>query len=304
MENNTKNHKIGILCAIISAIIWGVLPIYWKALESVSPIAIMFYRLILAFVVVFIVCLIIYGPKEILKPLKQKKTVLTFFLAGFAISLNWWIYIWAVNSGNILQTSLGYYIDPLFVAVMGILIFREKLNKYLVISLLLALLGVCVMVVSYGQIPFMALGLGVSFATYTGIKKKLQAPSLLALLYETGLMLPIIVPLTVYLEVSGKGAFATADTKELIILSLAGILTAMPLLFFGFAANRISIISLGLIQYLGPSMALVIGIFMYNEPFDLYKLLGFVLIWIGLVFFTFSEIKGTSKKELPQNPNE
>ena len=288
-ENEKKQTRIGILCAVSSALIWGALPIYWKSIESLNSLSIMFYRVILAFVIVFIVCLIVYGPKKIVEPLKDKKTIAAFFFAGLTISLNWGLYIWAVNSEHIIQTSIGYYINPLFVAAMGVIIFHEKVSKHKIGSLLIAIVGVCIMIVSYGQIPTVALVLAVSFTIYTGIKKKLHAPALLALLYETGLMLPIAIPCTIYMEVTGAGAFVNADPHQLFLLSFAGILTAIPLTLFGFAANRMRVIDLGLIQYLSPTITLLIGIFMFNEPFDLFKFLGFICIWIAIAIFTVGE---------------
>lgn len=291
MEKNKKQYQIGMACAIGCALIWGLLPVYWKSLESVNSFVIMFYRLILAFIVVFIACLIIYKPKGILEPLKKKGAIPVFFFAGLVISINWSIYIWAVNAGFIIQTSIGYYIEPLFVTLMGILIFHEKLNKYKILAIIFAFLGVCVMIISYGQPPTIALSLAVSFAVYAGIKKKLQAPALLALLYETGLMLPIIIPLIIYMEVTGQGVIGTTDTQHLVLLSFAGIFTATPLTLFAMAANRISIITLGLTEYISPSMGLILGIFIYKEPFDMIQLIGFIIIWIGLAIFTVGGIK-------------
>ena len=295
MENNRKEHRIGFLCAVASAIIWGVLPIYWKSLGSLDSVVLMLYRFILSFLVLFIICFFVIGIKGMLAPLKDKKKVLTFFLAGLVISINWNLYIWAVHSGFIIQTSLGYYIDPLFVAILGLIVFHEKFNKYKTIAVIFAIIGVCIMIISHRQLPTIALVLAASFAIYTAIKKKQQAPAILSLLYETGLLLPVIIPITIYMEVSGKGVFANADTKEFIILSFTGIVTAAPLVFFGMAANRISIVSLGLIEYIGPSLGLIIGIFMYSEPFDLIQLTGFFIIWIGLAIFTYGEFKSHPK---------
>lgn len=293
MDNKAKQHKIGMLCALTCAVLWGVLPVYWKSLESVNSFVIMFYRLALAFVFVLLICLFVYKPKGIITPLKKKGAVPVFFFAGLVISINWSIYIWAVNAGFIIQTSIGYYIEPLFVALMGIIIFKERLNKYKVIAIVLAATGVGIMIISYGEPPTIALSLAVSFAVYAGIKKKLQAPALLALLYETGLMLPIIIPCIIYMEITGQGVIGTADTHHLVILSFAGIVTATPLLLFGFAANRVSIITLGITEYISPSVALVLGIFIYKEPFDFIQLLGFVVLWIGLAVFTIGGIRAS-----------
>lgn len=282
------------LCAIICAVLWGVLPVYWRSLESINSFAIMLYRLVLAFIVVLVVCLIKYKPKGILKPLKNKKVIPVFFCAGFIITINWSTYIWAVNAGYVIQTSIGYYIEPLFVALLGLIIFHEKLNKYKITAIVLAAIGVCIMIISYGQPPTIALILAASFGIYAALKKKLQAPALLALLYETGLMLPIVIPCIIVMEVTGKGIFTTADTHHIILLSFAGIITAVPLSLFGFAANRISIISLGLTEYISPSLTLILGIWFFSEPFDMIQFIGFIVIWIGLAVFTIGEIKGSS----------
>lgn len=291
MEKKKRQHQIGMFCALACAVIWGILPVYWKSLESINSFVIMFYRLVLAFIIVFVVCLFVYKPKKMAAPLKKKGAVPVFFFAGLVISINWSIYIWAVNAGFIIQTSIGYYIEPLFVTLMGILIFHEKLNKYKIIAIVMAVIGVCVMIVAYGQPPTIALGLAVSFAVYAGIKKKLQAPALLALLYETGLMLPIIIPCIIYMEVNGIGLIESADTHHIILLSFAGIFTATPLVLFAMAANRINIITLGLTEYISPSLALLLGIFIYKEQFDIIQLIGFIIIWIGLAVFTVGGIK-------------
>ena len=291
MREARKQHQIGMVCAILCAILWGILPVYWKSLEAFNSFVIMFYRLVLAFIFVFVICIIKYKPRGILEPLKKKGAVFVFFFAGLIISINWSIYIWAVNADFIIQTSIGYYIEPLFVALMGLIIFHEKLNKYKVIAIIFAVIGVCVMIISYGQPPTIALALAVTFAVYAGIKKKLQAPALLALLYETGLMLPIIVPIIIYMESTGRGAFSVSDTHSLILLSFAGIITAIPLLLFAMAANRIKIITLGLTEYISPSLGLFLGIFIYKEPFDFVQLIGFIIIWVGLAVFTVGGIK-------------
>jgi len=294
IENDKKQYRIGMACAIISAIIWGVLPIYWKNLDSINSFVIIFYRLVLAFLAVLIVALIKYKPGEILAQLKQKGLPLVFFLAGFVISINWSTYIWAVNAGHIIQTSIGYYIEPLFVALMGSVVFREKLNVYKVVAMVLALIGVCIMIISYGQPPFIALGLALSFSIYAGIKRKFRPPAIISLLYETGFMVPFAIPLIIIMENSGRGAFAAADTQHLLMLSFIGVLTATPLILFGLAANRIPILTLGLVEYISPSLNLLIGILIYREPFDLYQFIGFIVIWVGLTIFTIGEIKSYS----------
>lgn len=288
-------------CAILCALMWGVLPIYWKSLQPINSLLIMFYRLVLACILVFVADMIIYKWKGIIEPLKKKGAILIFITAGLVISSNWGLYIWMVNAGFIIQTSIGYYIEPLVVCIFGFIFFKEKLEKYKLAAFLLACAGVVVMLFSFGQIPFLSLTLAVTFAVYAAIKKKLQAPALLALFYETVFLLPIVVSVILYMEFTGSGAFSNGEPYQLGLLFLSGLFTAVPLSLFAMAANRISLVALGITEYISPSIALVLGIFLYKEPFDLYQFIGFVIIWIGLAVFTIGGIKARGQLEQPES---
>ncbi|MGI6752456.1 MAG: EamA family transporter RarD [Anaerovoracaceae bacterium] len=286
-----KEYAIGISCALSSMVMWGVLPIYWKLLYPIDSMLIMLYRLVETCIIVFVVSLFIYGWKGIIEPLKRKGAIIIFTLAGICISFNWGLYIFMVNKGYVIQTSIGYYIEPLMVCLFGVIFFHEKMNRYKSTAILFAIAGVIVMVFSYGQIPVMALGLAIAFATYAAIKKKMKAPALLALFYETVFLLPLVIPWIISYEMSGKGVIHTAEMSQIAWLSLAGLFTAIPLSLFGMAANRISLISLGITEYIAPSIALLLGIFLFKEAFDFFQLAGFTAIWIGLAIFTIGEIK-------------
>jgi chloramphenicol-sensitive protein RarD len=304
--DSKREYEIGMVCAILCALLWGALPIYWKALQPINSFLIMFYRLALSCIVLFIPGLIIYKWKGIIKPLKEKGAIRYFVLAGLIISANWSLYIWMVNSGKIVQTSIGYYIEPLIVCIFGIIFFNEKLNKFKMIAFILACIGVLIMILSYGQLPILALALAVTFGVYAAIKKKLQAPALLSLFYETVFLFPFVVAIILYIEIGGRGAFATAEPYKIGLLFLSGLFTALPLTLFAMAANRISLIALGITEYLSPTMGLVIGIFLYNEHFDIYQLIGFIFIWIGLSVFTAGGIiqRRKESKEVDGNVND
>ncbi|MEA4987201.1 MAG: EamA family transporter RarD [Anaerovorax sp.] len=303
MHNKTE-YKKGLACALGCSLLWGILPVYWKSLQSIDPLLIMFYRLVLCFVLVLFIDLFLFGWDAIMEPLRKKGAKLTFFLAGTLISSNWGIYIWAVNSGFIIQTSIGYYIEPLMVCVFGVIFFHEKLDKYKITAFILAIAGVVFMLVSYRQIPFIAIGLALTFATYAAIKKKVQVNSLLALLYETMFLVPIILPIIIYMEWSGQGAFSTATYGQIALLSFAGAFTAVPLMLFAMAANRIDFITLGVTEYFSPSMGLILGIFIYKEPFDYIQLIAFAFIWIGLVIFTIGGIKISREPQIEGASND
>lgn len=295
--NDRTEYRKGLTYALTCSVLWGLLPMYWKSIDAINPHLIMLYRLVLCFILMVVIDLVLYKKEGILAPLRKKGAKLTFFLAGVLISANWGIYIWAVNSGFIIQTSIGYYIEPLMVCVFGVFFFHEKLDKYKGAAMILALCGVLYMLIRYQQLPVIALSLAVTFACYAAIKKKVSVPPLLALLYETMYLMPVALAIILYMEFQGNGAFAVATTQELCLLSLSGLFTAIPLVLFAMAASRIDFITLGVTEYASPSMALVLGVLVYREPFDMIQFTAFVLIWAGLVVFTIGGIRNGRKKE-------
>lgn len=286
-----KKHDIGMICALGCAVLWGILPIYWQSLRPIDSMVIIFYRIFLVGITTLIVSLKIYGRKKLLEPMKTKGLLPTFIIAGILISANWSIYIWAVNADHVIQTCIGYYIEPLMVCIFGIVFFKEKLNKYKLAAIVFALAGVVVILVHFKQVPLIALSLALTFATYAAIKKKYEMEALITLFYETIFLTPFALLLILYFEINGKGAFSVAEPYQFVLLAFVGLLTATPLALFAMAANRISLISLGITEYISPSIALVIGIFMFKEPFDSIQFIAFVIIWIGLAYFTYGEIK-------------
>lgn len=286
-----KKHDIGMFCALGCAVLWGILPIYWQSLRPIDSMVIIFYRIFLVGITTLIVSLKIYGRKKLLEPMKTKGLLPTFIIAGILISANWSIYIWAVNADHVIQTCIGYYIEPLMVCIFGIVFFKEKLNKYKLAAIVFALAGVVVILVHFKQVPLIALSLALTFATYAAIKKKYEMEALITLFYETIFLTPFALVLILYFEINGKGAFSVAEPYQFVLLGFVGLLTATPLALFAMAANRISLISLGITEYISPSIALVIGIFMFKEPFDSIQFIAFVIIWIGLAYFTYGEIK-------------
>ena len=293
-----KDYIKGMQAAIFCSALWGVLPLYWQALRLIGSGVIIFYRIFLVGLVCFADSAKIYGIKEVLKPWQDKRLVLRNIAAGLLITFNWSLYIWAVNADFVIQTCIGYYIEPLMVCVFGIVFFKEKLEKHKLIAIIFAGVGLTVILIHFMQIPFIALGLALSFATYAAIKKTSELPPLISLFYETVFLMPIALAVIIYLEVSGRGALDTGAPYQYVLLLLCGVLTAVPLGLFGVSAQKVPLTTLGITQYLSPSIALVIGIFIMNEPFDMVQLISFIIIWIGLVFFTMGEIK--KEKSAPE----
>ncbi|WP_338546265.1 EamA family transporter RarD [Emergencia sp. JLR.KK010] len=291
-----RNYRIGLTSAIGCAIVWGLLPIYWNSLKPIPSGVIIFYRIVLMAVVCFIACAFQYGPKNVFKPMfESKKSLLTYIIAGIIITINWSIYIWAVNAGQVIQTSMGYFLEPLVVCLFGVVIYKEKINNWKKISVCFAVCGLLVMIIGYKQVPLIAVGLGLSFAIYAAIKKSVSAAPLQSLLYETIFLAPVALGFVCYYENAGVGAL-TAGSGKFILLMFAGIATAVPLALFSFAASKLPLITVGLTEYISPSISLILGIFLFKEPFDTIQFSAFAIIWIGLIFFTYGEISDNKNK--------
>ena len=293
-----KNYKNGLIYALSCAIIWGFLPIYWNALNPIGSLVVIFYRVTL----MTLTCLAIqfYRVRNIramFAPMfENKKKLRTYIIAGILITMNWSIYIWAVQAGYVIQSSMGYFLEPLLVCLFGMIIYKEKANKWKKISLGFALVGLLVMIIGYREMPIIAIGLATTFATYTAIKKSVDLPPFQSLLYETIFIAPIALLVVFWMEGSGIGAMATGGSGKFILLLFVGIATAVPMGLFSAAARNLPLLTLGLTSYISPSIALVLGIFLFKEPFDIIQFSAFAIIWVGLIFFTYGEVADIRNK--------
>lgn len=293
-----NQYRQGMMSAIGCAVWWGIMPIYWQTLQAIDSMVIIFYRIVLVAAVCFLAAVKVHGMEEIKKNLRQKGVKFRYFIAGALITLNWSIYIWAVNANMVIQTCIGYYIEPLLVCVFGVLIFKEKLDKFKVTALVLAAAGVLVVIFHFRQIPAVALGLGLSFSVYAAIKKNFSMPPLLSLLYETMFLLPPALMVIIGLEVTGRGAVAAAGPGTYFLLMFCGLFTAFPLVLFANAANKVDLFALGITEYISPTISLTISIFLFQEPFDGVQLAAFAIIWVGLAFFSFGEYRKIRQEAL------
>lgn len=274
--------------------LWGVLPIYWQALRPIDSWVIIFYRVFLVGVVAGIASLILYGWPAIKAQLQVKANLWRFPLAGILITSNWSIYIWAVNADHVIQTCVGYYIEPLVVCLMGVIIFKDRLSKHKVIALLFATAGLLVMLIHFREVPLIALSLAMTFGVYAAVKKWFDLPAILSVFMETlFLMIPALIVI-VWMEMNGAGALAAATPGKYALLMLCGVCTAAPLSFFAAAATRVPLVTVGIMEYLSPSISLVIGIFFLKEPFDSVQFIAFAIVWVGLAIFTYGEFKESS----------
>lgn len=293
MENKIVDERIqykqGMISAIGCSLWWGIMPIYWQMLRPIESSVIIFYRIVLVALVCLVGALILYDKETILAPLKDKKKLLRIVLAGILITTNWSLYIWAVNANLVIQTCIGYYIEPLAVCLIGIIIFKDKLSKYKAIAFVFAAAGVVAVIVYFGELPVLALSLALSFSFYAALKKDFNMPPILSLLYETIFLMPFALGVIIYIESTGQGALAVAEPYKYALLMLCGLFTAFPLGLFADAANKLNLFVLGLTEYISPTISLFIGIMFLGEPFEPIQLVAFAIIWVGLIFFSYGE---------------
>lgn len=276
----------GVLYALGAYLCWGFFPIYWRLLKGVPALEILAHRMTWSLVFLGLLLLMRRQWRWILPALKDKKTLLSFILSATLLSLNWGLYIWAVNAGFIVETSLGYFINPLVNVLLGVIFLKERLRRAQALSVLVAVGGVLYLTLSYGRLPWIALALGVSFAIYGLLRKLASLNSLEGLSFEAALLSVPAVGFLLWLELNQQGSFGHADVKTTFLLVGAGIATAVPLLLFAAGARRIPLVTVGILQYLAPSIQLAIGVLIYHEPFDRHRLFGFGLVWLALLLYS------------------
>ncbi|MFK5880822.1 MAG: EamA family transporter RarD [Sulfurospirillum sp.] len=283
---NLTEEKKGIIYAILAFVFWGLVPIYFKLVKSVSPIEILVHRIIWS--VVFLTVLVIATKQVSLfkSILRDKQKLKILFLTSFLVSSNWLIFIWAVTNSHITEASLGYYINPIVNVVLGIIFFKEKPTKFQNIAIIFALLAIMNEIIVFGSIPLVSISLALTFGFYGMFRKKISLPSVTGLYIETLIVLPFALVYFAYLIYQGENSFKFPLNYISILLICAGLITVIPLLWFNAAATRVSLVKLGFLQYFGPTIAFLLGVFVYHEPFDAKKLITFSFIWIALVFFT------------------
>lgn len=287
--------KTGVLYAALSYLFWGLLPIYWKLLQGLGAVEILANRVLWSFVFMVFLMLVTKKWKEITTLLRSfranKKQGFMLFLASLLVSCNWFIYIWAVNAGQIIETSIGYYINPLVSVLLGMIALKEKLTKMQCISVGLATIGVLILTISHGNIPWIALSLALTFGLYGLAKKLIPLEAGVGLTLETLFITPFALIYLVYLFINEDHVFLAVSPGLDILIILSGIFTAVPLLFFTKGAQRLPLSMLGFIQYLSPTIALILGVFIYHESFTSAHLLSLLFIWTALTIYSFSKTK-------------
>lgn len=278
--------KKGMWYAFSAYLLWGILPVYLKSLQSVPSIQILGHRIVWSVLLLAIIVTWQRQWKDVKAIFQSKRAMFILFIAACLLSINWLTYIWGVNSGYVVETSLGYFINPLVSVVLGVFFLKERLRAWQYLPLGLAVSGVIFLTWSYGRLPWIALVLASSFGTYGLIKKIAPASALQGLMVETTILfIPAMLYLS-YAEFQGNGAFGHGDMSLTFLLSLAGLATTVPLLLFASGARLIPLTMLGILQYIAPSSQFLLGVLVYHEPFGMDRLVGFSIIWLALILFT------------------
>ncbi len=277
--------KKGIWNGLAAYVLWGFFPIYWKLLHEVPALEVIGHRISWSFLLLTVVILLTGQWKEFRSAAWTPKVIGIYALAGVILTINWLIYVWGVNSGFIVETSLGYFINPLISVLLGVFFLHERLRPMQWIAVALAAAGVLYLTITYGRPPWIALSLAVSFGIYGLVKKIAPLGSLYGLTLETALVFPMALIYLVFVGSTGTGAFLHHGLLIDILLIGTGAVTSIPLLMFASAARQIPLTMIGVLQYIAPTLQFLIGVFIYHEPFDQSRMIGFSLVWLALIIF-------------------
>ncbi len=285
--------KKGVLFAVAANLLWGFLPVYWKALQAVPPVEILAHRIFWSFVLLAVLMTLRRNWAGLREKLRRRRTRVAFLTAAVVLGANWLIFIWAVNTGHLVETSLGYFINPLVNVLLGFFFLRERLNRAQTVAVILAGAGLAFLAWRYGGLPWISLALALSFGFYGLIKKVGALGAGEGLTFETAVL---SIPALAYLGLlGGGGAFGRASGLTGLLL-LSGFATAVPLLFFAAAARRIPLATVGFLGYISPSVHFLLGVVVYREPFDMSRLVGFIIIWVALAVYSLNGVLAVRKK--------
>ncbi len=285
---NVNNNLIGTCYAFAAFASWGLLPLYWKLLKHVPSAEILAHRIFWSFVVVSGLLLLNGQWDGFKRTIAVKKNRIPLLVSTLLISINWFVYIWAVNANHIVEASMGYYINPLFSVFLGVGALRERLNRWQWVALGLAATGVLIMAVTYGKFPWIAITLALTFGLYGLSKKIIAVDSLIGFGMETAMITPLCLGYIVVIQAQGLGALGTISPTTTLLLVLSGIVTAFPMIWFAQAAKKIPLSKVGFIQYLAPTISLMLGVLIFHEPFTRIHLISFGCIWSALALYSLS----------------
>jgi chloramphenicol-sensitive protein RarD len=287
-----SKNKLGLLFGVSAYSLWGAFPLYWPLLEPASPLEIVSHRAVWTLVFCFIVLAATKALKSTLVTLKRPTVAVKLFLSSLLISVNWLVYIWATNNEHVVEASLGYYINPLIIIGFGVIFLKEKMRPLQWAAVSIATLGVLVLTFDYGRLPWIALALAVSWGSYGLIKKQLGLGALEGLAIETFISSFFYLAYLVYIGNQGTGQFGQSWGLTALLIS-AGAVTAIPLLLFNGSTNRLPFTTIGLLQYITPTLQFSIGVWVLNEDMPTARWIGFLIIWAALVTLAIDLIRSS-----------
>lgn len=280
----------GVLYALGAYVIWGFLPIYWKSLPGIPALEILSHRVVWSFILLVFVLVYKRHWQWIGPAIRNRRVLVTFLAATTMLAINWLVYIWAVQTDHIVESSLGYFINPLVNVLLGVLFLRERLRPWQLVGIAVAALGVLYLTFSVNSLPWIGLTLAFSFGLYGLLRKTASLNSLQGLTFETALLFIPVVAYLLYRETMGHGAFGHAAPPITFLLVFSGLVTAAPLLLFAAGARRVSLSTMGILQYIAPTIQFLLGVFIYGEQLTGARLIGFGLIWLALLIYSLESL--------------
>ena len=287
-----SKNKLGLVFGVSAYSLWGLFPLYWPLLEPANALEIVSHRAVWTLVFCFIVLAITKALKSTLATLKQPKITARLFLTSILISINWLVYIWATNNGHVVEASLGYYINPLIIIGFGVILLKEKMRPLQWVAVSIASFGVLVLTIDYGRLPWIALALALSWGSYGLIKKQLGLGALEGLAIETLISAFFYLGYLIYIGNQGTGQFGHSWGLTLLLLS-AGAVTAIPLLLFNGSTNRLPFTTIGLLQYITPTLQFSVGVWIRHEDMPTARWVGFLIIWVALTTLAIDLVKSS-----------
>jgi chloramphenicol-sensitive protein RarD len=291
--------KNGTLSAFLAYALWGVLPLYWKGLQELPAAEILAHRMVWSLVFVAVVQLVTRRWGWLADVVRQPGNYLRFVATALILAVNQGVYLWANNSGHLVEASLGYFINPLVNVLLGIVFLRERLRPGQAAAVIIAMLGVGYLTFNYGRLPWIALTLAGTFGVYGLLRKTAELGSIEGFTLEMALLFVPSMALLAVLGTQGVGAFGQSDARTTLLLLGAGAATAIPLLLFTYGARRVTMTTLGILQYVAPTLQFLIGVYVFGEDFDQSRLAGFIMIWIALAIYWIEGYKEYRRRHVP-----
>jgi chloramphenicol-sensitive protein RarD len=280
----------GTITSISAYLLWGFLPIYWKHLAHVPSTQIVAHRVIWSLVFLVFLLLVQHRWSELKHTLSSFSRTRTFLASSLFLAGNWLIFIWAVNANHLVEVSLGYFINPLVTVCLGVVVLRERLDRWQAVSVGLAFVGVLYLTLHYGRVPWISLAMAFTFGTYGILRKTASAESMVGLSLEMGILTPLALVYLFSVGVKGSGAFLSTGIASDVLLVAAGVITAVPLLLFAHGVRRIRYSTVGLLQYIGPTCHLILAVFLYGEPFASANAVSFGFVWAAVILYSISSL--------------